>query len=313
MGCPGGGCWAGPAPGWRWPGSGRPPGTRSARRRREPAPAGVVPFRGQHQAGIITPAQDRLHFVALDLTTNDPAQVRALLRKWTAAAERMVAGAETTPGGAVNLNPDAPPTDTGEALGLAAASLTLTFGVGASLFDKLGLGALKPPGWPSCPGSPCDQIDPALSGGDLCIQACADDPQVAVHAVRNLVRMGFGTTAVRWSQLGLRAHRVDLDRAGHAAQPVRVQGRHAQRQGRGAGRAGRARLDPARRRAGLAGRRHLPGGPPDPDAHRDLGPHVAVRAGAAGRPVQGRRRAARASPRSSTWPTTARRARTGCR
>ena len=168
----------------------------------EPAPAGVVPFRGPQQAGIITPAQDRLHFVALDLTTNDPAQVRALLQKWTAAAERMAAGAETTPGGAVNRNPDAPPTDTGEALGLPASSLTLTFGVGASLFDKLGPGRAKPPGLAQLPGFTGDQIDPALSGGDLCIQACAHDPQVAVHAVRNLVRMGFGTTAVRWSQLG---------------------------------------------------------------------------------------------------------------
>ncbi len=168
----------------------------------EPAPTGVIPFRAQHQAGIITPAQDRLHFVALDLTTNDPAQVRALLRKWTAAAERMVAGAETTPGGAVNLNPDAPPTDTGEALGLPAASLTLTFGVGAALFDKLGIGALRPPGLAELPRFTGDQIDPAVSGGDLCIQACSDDPQVAVHAVRNLVRMGFGVTSVRWSQLG---------------------------------------------------------------------------------------------------------------
>jgi deferrochelatase/peroxidase EfeB len=168
----------------------------------EPAPTGVVPFRGEHQAGIITPAQDRLHFVALDLTTDDPAQVRALLRKWTAAAERMVAGAETTPGGAVNLNPDAPPTDTGEALGLPAASLTLTFGVGAALFDKLGIGALRPPGLAELPRFTGDQINPAVSGGDLCIQACSNDPQVAVHAVRNLARMGFGVTSVRWSQLG---------------------------------------------------------------------------------------------------------------
>ncbi|WP_278259156.1 Dyp-type peroxidase [Nocardioides convexus] len=45
-------------------------------------------------------------------------------------------------------------------------------------------------------------LDPARSDGDICIQACADDPQVAVHAIRNLVRIGFGTTAVRWSQLG---------------------------------------------------------------------------------------------------------------
>ncbi|MCU1666131.1 MAG: deferrochelatase/peroxidase EfeB [Pseudonocardiales bacterium] len=172
-----------------------------------PASAGVVPFRGEHQAGIVTPAQDRLHFVALDVTTGDRERLRALLQKWTAAAERMTAGAETAPGGAVNLNPQAPPADTGEALGLPASSLTLTFGVGASLFekdgvDRFGLAAQRPPRLAELPTFTGDQIDAALSGGDLCIQACADDPQVAVHAVRNLVRMGFGTTAVRWSQLG---------------------------------------------------------------------------------------------------------------
>lgn len=167
-----------------------------------PHPASTVPFRGLRQAGIVTPAQDRLHFVALDVVTDEAAKVREMLRKWTAAAERMVAGAETTPGGAVNLNPDAPPTDTGEALGLSAASLTLTFGVGASLFDKLDLGALRPDALADLPQFTRDRLDPAVSGGDLCIQACADDPQVAVHAVRNLVRMGFGTVSVRWSQLG---------------------------------------------------------------------------------------------------------------
>jgi deferrochelatase/peroxidase EfeB len=170
---------------------------------RAPAADGVVPFRGQHQAGIVTPAQDRMHFVALDLTGSDRDQLRRLLQKWTAEAERMTAGAETAPGGATGGNPAAPPADTGEALGLPASSLTLTFGIGASLFDKLGLDpALRPPGLADLPPFAGDQLDPALSGGDLCIQACADDPQVAVHAVRNLVRTGFGTTAVRWSQLG---------------------------------------------------------------------------------------------------------------
>jgi deferrochelatase/peroxidase EfeB len=168
-----------------------------------PVAEGVVPFRGDRQAGIITPAQDRLHFVALDLTTSDRERVRALLQKWTTAAERMTAGAETAPGGAVGGNPEGPPADTGEALGLPAASLTLTFGVGAGFFDKLGLDpALRPPGLAPLPHFTLDQLDPALSDGDLCIQACADDPQVAVHAVRNLVRIGFGTTTVRWSQLG---------------------------------------------------------------------------------------------------------------
>jgi deferrochelatase/peroxidase EfeB len=165
----------------------------------EPAPA-VVPFRGQYQAGIVTPAQDRLHFAALDLTTTDRAVLAGVFRKWTQAAERMTAGAEAAPGGAVNRNPAAPPTDTGEALGLPAANLTLTFGMGGTLFDKLGIP--RPPQLADLPPFAGDQIDPAISGGDLCIQACADDPQVGVHAVRNLVRMGFGATAVRWSQLG---------------------------------------------------------------------------------------------------------------
>src|SRR4051812_30206308 len=35
-----------------------------------PAPDHAVPFTGRHQAGIITPAQDRLHFVAFDVTTD---------------------------------------------------------------------------------------------------------------------------------------------------------------------------------------------------------------------------------------------------
>lgn len=162
----------------------------------------VVPFRGTHQAGIITPAQDRLHFVALDLTTVDRAAVQRLLQRWTTAAERMTAGLETTEQGAVGGSPLAPPADTGEALGLPAASLTITVGFGPSFFDKLGITDRRPAALTDLPRFTGDDIDPARSGGDLCIQACSDDPQVAVHAIRNLVRIGFGTTSVRWSQLG---------------------------------------------------------------------------------------------------------------
>ncbi|MCW0211986.1 MAG: iron uptake transporter deferrochelatase/peroxidase subunit [Pseudonocardia sp.] len=168
----------------------------------EPARDGVVPFRGRHQAGIVTPAQDRMHFVSLDLTSTDRAEVQRLFQKWTAAAERMTAGLETSENGAVGLNPYSPPADTGEALGLPAASLTLTLGLGASFFAKLGMADERPPALIDLPAFTGDQLDPNRSGGDLCIQACSDDPQVGVHAIRNLVRIGFGTTAVRWSQLG---------------------------------------------------------------------------------------------------------------
>ena len=45
-------------------------------------------------------------------------------------------------------------------------------------------------------------LDPTRSDGDLAVQACADDPQVAFHAIRNLTRIGRGVVTLRWSQLG---------------------------------------------------------------------------------------------------------------
>ncbi|MFI5558421.1 iron uptake transporter deferrochelatase/peroxidase subunit [Amycolatopsis japonica] len=163
----------------------------------------VVEFHGEHQAGIVTPVQENLHFVALDVTTKDREKLVKLLRAWTDAARRMTAGQEVGTGGAVGGAPAAPPSDTGEALDLAASSLTLTIGFGPSLFDdRFGLASKRPAALIDLPLFPQDKLDPARSGGDICIQACADDPQVAVHAIRNLVRLGFGVTAVRWSQLG---------------------------------------------------------------------------------------------------------------
>ena len=46
----------------------------------------VVPFYGDHQAGITTPAQDRLHMAAFDVITEDRGELIALLKDWTDAA-----------------------------------------------------------------------------------------------------------------------------------------------------------------------------------------------------------------------------------
>ena len=110
-------------------------------------------------------------------------------------------------GGSLPTPYDAPPSDTGEALGLNAAGLTLTFGFGPSLFerdgkDRFGLKDRQPAALRELPHFPADNLDPNRSNGDLCVQACAHDPQVAVHAIRNLARIGFGTVALRWAQLG---------------------------------------------------------------------------------------------------------------
>lgn len=167
-----------------------------------PSSGDAVPFHGEHQAGILTPAQDRLHFAAFDLTTHDRDAVVAMLVRWTAAAEHLTQGWAAGRFGAIGGPYEAPPDDTGEALDLSASGLTLTFGFGPSLFDRLGLRGRRPEALVELPRFAADDIDPARSDGDLCIQACANDPQVAVHAIRNLSRLAFGTATLRWSQLG---------------------------------------------------------------------------------------------------------------
>ena len=141
------------------------------------------------------------------MLTDDRAELVDLLERWTLAAEQMCAG-EPAGTGAVGGDVRLPPDDTGEALDLPASGLTITVGFGPSLFrdadgtDRFGLADRQPRALRDLPHFPGDVLDPARSGGDLCVQACADDPQVAVHAVRNLARIGFGTVSVRWSQLG---------------------------------------------------------------------------------------------------------------
>lgn len=190
-------------------------------RARAGAAAAVHPFFGPHQAGITTEVQDHLHFAAFDMmprTGRD--DLVELLQDWTYAASRITQGLDVSATGAVGGSPDAPPDDTGEALGLAASGLTVTIGLGPTLFrsaegeDRYGIADRQPPLLQRLPAFLGDDLDPAHSGGDLCIQACADDPQVAVHAIRNLSRIAFGRARLRWSQLGFgRTSRTTSDQA----------------------------------------------------------------------------------------------------
>lgn len=169
------------------------------------AAATTYPFYQKNQSGIVTPAQDRLHFAAFDMTADATrADLISLLTDWTYAAGRMQAGLNAGPD---NSDPDSPPDDTGEALDLPASALTITFGFGPTLFtlggvDRFGIGAKRPVDLIDLPQFAGENLDAAFTGGDLCIQACSDDPQVAVHAIRNLSRIAFGRASIRWSQLG---------------------------------------------------------------------------------------------------------------
>jgi deferrochelatase/peroxidase EfeB len=98
----------------------------------------TYPFYGEHQAGILTPVQDRLHFAAFDVITNSRAELVQLIKDWTAAAARMTQGLAAGALGPTSGPYAAPPDDTGEAIGLAPAGLTITFGFGPTLFRKDG-------------------------------------------------------------------------------------------------------------------------------------------------------------------------------
>jgi deferrochelatase/peroxidase EfeB len=150
-----------------------------------------VQFYGEHQAGIATPAQDRLAFAAFDITTTDAQAVQTMLGSWAAAAARMTAGEAVGP---TETAPQAPPADTGEAFDLSPAQLTVTVGFGPSFFDhRFGLAGTRPVALADLPTLPGDALEPDRSDGDLCVQACANDPQVAFHVIRNFARIGRGT------------------------------------------------------------------------------------------------------------------------
>lgn len=167
------------------------------------APVNQVSLYGTHQAGIATPAQDRLAFAAFDVTTTDPMALQTMLGLWAAAAHQMTTGQPVGGNGSANSNPAAPPLDTGEALDLDPANLTITVGFGPSLFDdRFGLADLRPAALKDLPAFAGDTLDPNRSGGDIGVQACSNDPQVAFHVIRNFARMARGTAVMRWTQLG---------------------------------------------------------------------------------------------------------------
>jgi deferrochelatase/peroxidase EfeB len=164
-----------------------------------------VPFYGQHQAGIATPAQGYLQFAAFDLLDTSAGELRGLLERWTQAAAVLTRGGLYEP---VRQAPSDVPSDPGEATDLSPARLTLTFGFGPGLFRggraQLPLAARRPTLLEPLPAFAGDELDASRSGGDLCVQACADHPQVAFHAIHVMSLLASPTAVPRWTQTGFR-------------------------------------------------------------------------------------------------------------
>lgn len=199
------------------------------------------PFWGEHQGGVVTKPQHFVYFAVFDLTTSKREDVVQLLKAWTAASARMAQGESAQPLGS-GLQLAVPPAplkgedadaatdpklmsaDTGEVLEMPASRLTITFGFGAGLFtkdgkDRFGLASRRPEQLVDMPSfGAIDQISDANSGGDIAIQACAEDPQIAFHVVRQLARIAKGVAQIRWVQTGYRPMNGDRHLLGFSAE-----------------------------------------------------------------------------------------------
>nr|WSW71470.1 iron uptake transporter deferrochelatase/peroxidase subunit [Streptomyces sp. NBC_00995] len=172
---------------------------------REDAPAALtsvgsteVMFHGKHQPGITTPLQARGHLVAFDLVPGAGRKgAIALMRRWSAAAERLMAGEPVT-----GASADGTGHDTGIALDAGPSSLTVTFGFGATFFERTGLTAHRPPGLDPLPPFSADHLVAGRSNGDLWVQIGADDALVAFHALRAIQKEAASTATVRWQMDG---------------------------------------------------------------------------------------------------------------
>jgi deferrochelatase/peroxidase EfeB len=143
----------------------------------------AVPFHGTHQAGILTPPPPAATFVSLDVVAETRHELIELLRTLTEKARFLTTGG--TPAG---LGVDAPPSDSGT-LGpvVPADGLTVTVGFGSTLFDeRFGITDRKPLHLKPMVSYPNDNLDPALTGGDLLLQLCGGRADTVIHAIRQI-------------------------------------------------------------------------------------------------------------------------------
>ncbi|TGB11378.1 iron uptake transporter deferrochelatase/peroxidase subunit [Streptomyces sp. MZ04] len=153
--------------------------------------ADKVLFHGKHQPGITTPNQSRGHLIAFDLAAGSGRkEAAALLRRWSATAERLMAGEA------------AGSDDTDVARDAGPSSLTVTFGFGRSFFGRTGLEKQRPAALDPLPDFSSDRLDKARSDGDLWVQIGANDALVAFHALRAVQKDAGDAARIRWQMDG---------------------------------------------------------------------------------------------------------------
>jgi deferrochelatase/peroxidase EfeB len=155
----------------------------------------AVPFHGRHQAGILPPPPRRVLVLAFDATADSRSGLEDTLHALTSRARFLMAGGTPAPSGVTG-----PPSDSG-VLGpvVVPDGLTITVGVGASLFDdRYGLANRKPAHLTAMRTFPDDNLDPVQCGGDLSLVLAAGNTDTILHALRDITRHTEGAMQIRW-------------------------------------------------------------------------------------------------------------------
>jgi deferrochelatase/peroxidase EfeB len=154
-----------------------------------------VAFHGVHQAGITTDPQKQAIFASFDVIAADKGELSELFKTLTDRARLLTAGGALPPPGIT-----APPADSG-VLGpdMPGDDLTVTVGVGASLFDdRYGIKDRKPAKLTAMKEFPNDSLDDSQCHGDLSLQLCASETDTVLHALRDIARHTRGAMQLRW-------------------------------------------------------------------------------------------------------------------
>jgi deferrochelatase/peroxidase EfeB len=159
----------------------------------------AVPFHGKHQAGILPDAQRATTVVSFNASAGSRSDLVDLFQTVTDRARFLTAGGTPPPVGI-----GGPPADSG-VLGptVVPDGLTVTFGVGSTLFDdRYGLAGKLPPRLTPMRSFPNDDLDPAQSGGDLILQLSAGNSDTVLHALRDIARNTRGGMQATWRMDG---------------------------------------------------------------------------------------------------------------
>jgi deferrochelatase/peroxidase EfeB len=161
--------------------------------------AAFIPFEGTRQSGVVMPRPEHGLIAAFDVTAPDRASLVELLLALSATARELMAG--TVPEVDDALVP--PPDNLILGTQIEGDALTVTIGVGASLFDnRYGLSAIKPAHLTRMPEFPNDELLPEWCHGDLVVQLCARHHDTCAHALRRLVRIANRSVSLRWMMPG---------------------------------------------------------------------------------------------------------------